>query len=82
MMIGEFGCFNKIAHATALAWMEHCLKLWKARGYSWALWNLDGPFGFIDSGRADVNYVGFEGRKLDLGMLNLLRRYASAEGAT
>ena len=76
MMIGEFGCYNKISHATALAWMEHCLKLWNARGYSWAIWNLNGPFGFIDSGRADAEYEDFEGHKLDRRMLDLLRKYA------
>ena len=57
--------------------MEHCLKLWSARGYSRAIWNLDGPFGFIDSGRSDVEYEDFEGHKLDRRMLDLLRKYSA-----
>ena len=76
VMVGEFGCFNKISHETALAWMEHCLKLWSDHNLGWALWNLDGAFGFIDSGREDVDYEDFEGHKLDRKMLDLLRRYA------
>ena len=75
VMVGEFGCYNAIAHATCLKWMEHCLKLWKERNLGWALWNLNGPFGFIDSGRKDVDYEEFEGHKLDRQMLELLRRY-------
>ena len=76
IMIGEFGCYNKVAHATALAWMESCLKLWKKEGLGWAVWNLTGPFGFVDSNRSDVAYEDFEGHKLDRKMLELLRKYA------
>ena len=76
VMIGEFGCYNRISHATALAWMEDCLKLWRDRNLGWALWNLDGPFGILDSERKDVVYEDFEGHKLDRKMLDLLRKYA------
>lgn len=69
------GCNNKLPHAVALAWMEHCLKLWKSKNLGWALWNLRGRFGIMDSGRADVAYEDFHGHKLDRGMLELLRRY-------
>ena len=75
VMVGEFGCYNKIGHKTCLGWMEHCLKLWQKHDLGWALWNLDGPFGIIDSGRTDIEYEDFEGHKLDRQMLELLRRY-------
>ena len=75
VMIGEFGCANKVKHETALRWMEDCLKMWKENNLSWAIWNLDGPFGFLDSGRPDVDYEDFEGHKLDRKMLELLMRY-------
>lgn len=75
IMIGEFGCYNKIAHATALAWMEHCLDLWRECGLGWAIWNLDGPFGVMDSDRMDVVYEDFEGHKLDRKMLGLLQSH-------
>ena len=73
--VGEFGAYIKTPHATVLAWMEDNLKVLKRRGIGFALWNLDGAFGFIDSGRADVEYEDFRGRKLDRRMLELLRRY-------
>ncbi len=74
-MVGEFGCCNTAPHATVLAWMEHCLKLWRAKGLGWALWNLRGRFGILDSERTDIVYEDFHGHKLDRKMLELLRRY-------
>jgi endoglucanase len=69
--VGEWGAFNETPHKVALAWMRDCLDPWKKAG--WALWNLDGSFGVLDSGRADVNSENFRGRKLDREMLELLR---------
>jgi endoglucanase len=74
-MVGEFGCRNKTPHGVTLAWMEHCLKLWKSKNLGWALWNLRGHNGFLDSGRMDVAYEDFKGHKLDRKMLELLQRY-------
>ena len=74
-MVGEFGCCDTTPHATALAWMEHCLRLWKGKGLGWALWNLRGRFGIMDSGRTDVAYEDFRGHRLDRKMLELLRLY-------
>jgi endoglucanase len=74
-MVGEFGCRNRTPHGVALAWMEHCLKLWKEKNLGWALWNLRGHNGILDSGREDVDYEDFNGHKLDRKMLDLLRRY-------
>ena len=74
-MVGEFGCNNRTPHGTALAWMEHCLKLWKGKNIGWALWNLRGRFGIMDSGRTDIVYEDFNGHKLDRKMLDLLWRY-------
>lgn len=77
-MVGEFGCRPEVPHGVALAWMEHCLRLWNERGLGWAIWNMRGAFGFLDSGRADVAYEDFRGHRLDRAMLELLRTYARA----
>jgi endoglucanase len=71
--VGEWGVFNQTPHDVALAWMSDCLSLWKEAGWGWALWNLRGDFGVLDSGRKDVSYEEFKGRKLDRKMLELLR---------
>jgi endoglucanase len=71
--VGEWGCYNKTPHDVALAWMKDYLSLWKEAGWGWALWNLRGDFGILDSGRADVTYEDHKGLKLDRKMLELLR---------
>lgn len=71
--VGEWGAHNLTPHAVVLAWMRDCLALWKEAGWGWALWNLRGSFGVLDSGRTDVAYEDFRGHKLDRAMLEVLR---------
>ena len=73
--VGEWGAFNKTPHRVALAWMRDQLELWKEAGWGWALWNLRGSFGILNSGRADVAYEDFRALKLDREMLKLLQAY-------
>ena len=73
--VGEWGSFNKTPHDVVLAWMRDGLENWKAAGWGWALWNLRGSFGVLDSQRADVTYEDFRGHKLDRKMLELLRGF-------
>ncbi|MGN0846475.1 MAG: cellulase family glycosylhydrolase [Kiritimatiellia bacterium] len=74
-MAGEFGCYKYTPHALALDWLEDYLRLWKERNMGWAMWNLRGSFGILDSERTDVEYENFRGHKLDRKMLELLRKY-------
>lgn len=71
--VGEWGCVPTTPHAACLGWMSDLLALWKEAGWGWAMWNLRGGFGIVDSGRADVKYEDFHGHKLDRQMLELLR---------
>ena len=73
VMIGEFGCYAKMDHESCLKWMEAGFREWRKRGYGWAIWDYDGPFGFVDSGRPDAEYIEIDGRKIDRKMLELLR---------
>lgn len=75
VMIGEFGVYNRTPHDVSLAFLEDCLKNYQKAGFGWALWNFDGPFGILDSGREDVDYEDFHGHKLDRKMLELLQRH-------
>ncbi|MDD2600984.1 MAG: cellulase family glycosylhydrolase [Kiritimatiellae bacterium] len=75
VMVGEFGAFQYTPHRVVLAWMEDYLKIWQEARMGWALWNLRGGFGVLDSNREDVVYEDFHGHKLDRQMLNLLQRY-------
>lgn len=71
--VGEWGCFTATPHDVALAWMSDLLALWKEAGWGWAMWNLRGAFGIVDSRRPDVAYEDFRGHQLDRRMLELLR---------
>jgi len=73
--VGEWGAFNRTPHDVTLAWMRDCLENWRSAGYGWALWNLRGDFGVLDSDRSDVKYENFHGHKLDRKMLDLLRAF-------
>jgi len=75
IMTGEWGAHNRTPHDAVLKWMEDCLKIFKEMNIGWALWNLFGSFGIMDSGRQDVDYEDFNGHKLDRKMLNLLLKY-------
>ena len=70
--VGEWGCFNRTLYEVTLAWMSDLLALWKEAGWGWAMWNLRGNFGIVDSGRSDVVYEDFRGHKLDRRILELL----------
>lgn len=75
VMVGEFGAYNKTPHHVVLSWMEDLLRNWKEAGWGWALWNLRGSIGILDSGREDVAYEDFHGHQLDRKMLDLLLKY-------
>jgi endoglucanase len=70
--VGEWGCFSKTPHEACLGWMGDLLALWRQAGWGWAMWNLRGSFGIVDSERADVRYEDFHGHRLDRRMLELL----------
>jgi endoglucanase len=73
--VGEWGAFSHTPHKVVLTWMRDCLELWKEAGWGWALWNLRGGFGVLNSSRSDVDYEDFHDQKLDREMLKLLQSY-------
>jgi len=75
MFVGEWGVHQHTPHKVALAWMRDMLGLYQQAGWGWALWNFTGSFGVCDSGRADVKYEAWRGRKLDRAMLEVLQAF-------
>ncbi len=74
MHVGEWGAHSSTPHNVVLAWMKDCLQNWKDAGMGWALWNLRGDFGVLDSRRLDVRYENFKGHRLDREMLQVLQQ--------
>ncbi|GHT38662.1 hypothetical protein FACS189427_12930 [Planctomycetales bacterium] len=73
VVVGEFGAHSPCPHDVVLRWMSDMLANWKEAGWGYALWNLSGSFGILDSNRSDVQYEDFHGHKLDRKMLTLLQ---------
>jgi aryl-phospho-beta-D-glucosidase BglC (GH1 family) len=72
---GECGCFNRTPHAVFLSWFTDVLEILEGHGIGWALWNFRGSFGVLDSGREDIAYEDWHGRKLDRALLALLQKH-------
>jgi endoglucanase len=73
VMVGEFGVHNQTPHRYVLSWLHDTLEEFRRAGWGWALWNFTGSFGICDSGRYDVAFETWHGRKLDRAMLELLQ---------
>ena len=71
---GELGCYNQTPPAVVYAWFEDTLDLINELHSGWALWNLRGPFGVVDSERKGTKYQDFHGHQLDVTLLELLQR--------
>ncbi|MCU0341478.1 MAG: cellulase family glycosylhydrolase [Spirosomaceae bacterium] len=71
---GECGCFNRTPHDVFLAWFGDLLGILSDNGIGFALWEFDGAFGVLNSGRTDVAYEDFYGQKLDRKLLTLLQK--------
>lgn len=71
--VGEFGVYHATPHMTALAWLRDALSLFRQHNVGWALWELRGSFGVLDSQRRNVAYQDWHGHKLDRAMLELLQ---------
>jgi endoglucanase len=70
--VGEWGAYKLTPHDVVLAWMKDNLANWRQAGIGWALWNLRGGFGPVDSERNDAKYEDYQHHKLDRAMLELL----------
>ena len=72
---GEMGVYYKCPHDVACRWLEDVMQILKSYNIGYALWNLRGRFGIMDSGRDDVPMKDFCGHKLDEKMLKILQKY-------
>lgn len=72
---GEGGVYHKTPHNVALAWLRDTLDVLMGYGIGYAQWMLRGPFGILDSERADVAYEDWHGHALDRRMLETLQQF-------
>lgn len=72
---GECGCYNETPHKIFLAWFEDLLRILKSNEIGFALWEFNGTFGILNSGRKDITYEDWHGHKLDRKLLELMMKY-------
>jgi aryl-phospho-beta-D-glucosidase BglC (GH1 family) len=72
---GECGCWSKTPHSIFMAWFEDLIDILTQNEIGYALWNFRGDFGILDSNRADIEYMDWYGHKLDIKLLELLKKY-------
>ena len=70
---GEMGCGGHTPPDIVYAWFNDTLDLMKELKAGWALWNLRGQFGIVDTGRPGTEFKNFHGHKLDYKLLDLLK---------
>jgi len=70
---GECGCVKDTPHNVFLAWFGDVLDILTTNGIGFALWELKGEFGILNSNRNDVQYEDWYGYKLDKKLLTMLQ---------
>lgn len=70
---GEMGCGGHTPPEIVYAWFNDTLDMMKNLKAGWALWNLRGQFGVVDTGRPGTDFKDFHGHKLDYKLLDLLK---------
>jgi len=71
-MVQEFGVYNETPYDVTIGFLSDLMDFFRDNGIGWAMWNFDGPFGILNSGRDDCPYESFYGNQLDSGMLDIL----------
>jgi aryl-phospho-beta-D-glucosidase BglC (GH1 family) len=74
VMVQEFGVHNQTPHLVAVAFLTDLSAFFREQNVGWALWNLTGSFGILNSTRADCTYETYQGYKLDRKMLDALTK--------
>lgn len=72
---GEGGCFIHTPHRVVLEWFDNVMDILKGYNIGYALWNLRGAFGILDSGRKDIVYEEYRGHLLDRKLYEILKNH-------
>jgi hypothetical protein len=74
VMIQEFGVYNKTPHNVTLAYLTDVVSVLNEYRLGYAMWNMIGSMGIINSDRTDFSYEPYRGKMLDREMLTILQR--------
>lgn len=82
VMVQEFGVHNKTPHSVAVAFLADLSAFFRKQNVGWALWNLTGSFGILNSSRTDCTYETYQGYKLDREMLDALTKSGTTNSSS
>ncbi len=74
IMVQEFGVHNQTPHKVTVDFLADLSAFFRENNLGWALWNLTGSFGILNSDRTDCTYETYQGYKLDRQMLDALTK--------
>ena len=75
---GEMGVYSQTPPAVTYAFLDDLLSIFDEHRWGWALWNLRGPFGLLDTHREGAKTETLGDHQLDRALLELLRRHLPA----
>ncbi len=82
IMVQEFGVHNQTPHKVAVDFITDLSAFFRENNLGWALWNLNGSFGILNSDRSDCTYENYQGFKLDRQMLDALTKSGTSNSSS
>ncbi len=82
IMVQEFGVHNQTPHKVTVDFLADLSAFFRENNLGWALWNLTGSFGILNSDRADCTYETYQGYKLDRQMLDALTKSVTTNSSS
>jgi aryl-phospho-beta-D-glucosidase BglC (GH1 family) len=73
IMIQEFGVYNKTPHNVSLSYLTDVVSVLNKNKVGYAMWNMIGSMGIIDSEREDCTYEQYRGKQIDREMTTILQ---------
>jgi len=73
VMIQEFGVYNQTPHDVTLAYLTDVVSVFNKNKVGYAMWNLIGSMGIINSERTDFTYEQYRGKLLDREMTTIMQ---------
>jgi len=73
VMIQEFGVYNQTPHDVTLAYLTDLVAVFSKYNVGYAMWNLIGSMGIINSDRTDFTYEPYRGKLLDREMNSIMQ---------
>ena len=73
VMVQEFGVYNKTPHDVSVAYLTDIVKIFNNNNIGYAMWNLIGTLGIINSGRTDCSYESYRGKSIDRQMTTIIQ---------